>query len=111
MAIEAFATAIEIIPNTLASNAGLDPIDIMIEIRRAHKKGKKHIGINVLKGKIDDMLQNNIVEPLRVSIQEILSASEASTMILRIDDVIATKTESTTPPGGPPGEGGDYGGY
>lgn len=106
MAIESFANAIEIVPKTLAQNAGLDPIDIMIELRRQHKKGNKHAGINVFTGKVENMLKNDVIEPLRVGIQEIQAASEASTMILRIDDVIASKESKTpsTPPGGGYGE-------
>ncbi|HEC89006.1 MAG TPA: thermosome subunit, partial [Thermoplasmatales archaeon] len=96
MAIEAFADAIEVIPKTLAENAGLDPIDMMLEIRSAHKKGDKYAGINVLEGKVDDMMKNNVIEPLRLGIQEIQSASEAATMILRIDDVIAAKQSKGT---------------
>ncbi len=106
MAIEAFANAIEIIPKTLSENAGLDPIDMMLEIRSAHKKGKKYFGINVGYGKVDDMVKNNVIEPLRVSMQEIDASSEAATMILRIDDVIASKGGGGggAPPGGmPPG--------
>jgi len=111
MAIEAFAKAIEIVPKTLAENAGLDPIDMMLEIRSEHKKGKKHAGINVLEGKVDDMLKNKVIEPLRVSIQEIEASSEAATMILRIDDVIASKGGGGGMPPGPPGGGmGDMGG-
>ncbi len=91
MAIEAFADAIEIVPKTLSENAGLDPIDMMLEIRNAHNKGQKHAGINVLAGKVDDMIKQKVIEPLRVSLQEVLAASEAATMILRIDDVIASK--------------------
>jgi len=106
MAIEAFANAIEIIPKTLSENAGLDPIDMMLEIRNAHKKGKKYSGINVAHGKVDDMLKNNVVEPLRVSMQEIDASSEAATMILRIDDVIASKGGGGAPAGMPPGAGG-----
>jgi thermosome len=102
MAIEAFANAIEVVPKTLSENAGLDPIDMMLEIRSAHKRGQKYSGINVLKGKVDDMLKNNVIEPLRVSMQEIEASSEAATMILRIDDVIASKGGGA-PPGMPPG--------
>ena len=77
---------------------------MMLEIRSAHKKGKKYSGINVLGGKVDDMFKNNVVEPLRVSMQEIEASSEAATMILRIDDVIASKGGGGPPPGGmPPG--------
>jgi len=106
MAIEAFANAIEIVPKTLSENAGLDPIDMMLEVRSAHKKGKKFSGINVIAGKVDDMMKNNVIEPLRVSMQEIEASSEAATMILRIDDVIASKGGGAPamPPGGmPPG--------
>ena len=107
MAIEAFANAIEAIPKTLAENAGLDPIDMMLEIRSAHKKGKKNAGINVLTGRVDDMLKNNVIEPLRLGLQEIQAATEAATMILRIDDVIASKSSGPPmpPPGGPGGPG------
>lgn len=107
MAIEAFANAIEIVPKTLAENAGLDPIDMMLEVRSAHKKGNKYAGINVLMGKVDDMMKNDVIEPLRVSLQEIEASSEAATMILRIDDVIASKGgEGKMPAGAPPGMGG-----
>jgi len=105
MAIEAFANAVEVVPKTLSENAGLDPIDMMLEIRRAHKKGNKYAGINVLAGKVDNMLKNKVIEPLRVSVQEIQASSEAATMILRIDDVIAAKGGGA-PPGMPPGGGG-----
>ena len=113
MAIEAFANAVEIVPRTLSENAGLDPIDMMLEIRRVHKKGNKYAGINVNGGKVEDMLKNNVIEPLRLGIQEIQAASEAAIMILRIDDVIASKGESRTPQG-PPGDiggGGDFDEY
>ena len=96
MAIEAFANAIEVIPKTLAENAGLDPVDMMLEIRSAHKKGDKYAGINVFEGKVDDMMKNNVIEPLRLGVQEIQSASEAAIMILRIDDVIAAKQSRGT---------------
>ena len=84
--------AIKVIPRTLAENAGLDEIDILIELRRAHKKGNKNDGVDVFTGKITNMVTNNVVEPLRVGTQEITSATEAATMILRIDDVIASKS-------------------
>jgi thermosome len=114
MAIEAFANAVEIVPKTLAENAGLDPIDMMIEMRRMHKKGTKFAGIDVLNGKVSDMIKLNVIEPLRVSVQEIQASSEAATMILRIDDVIASKSGGVpggAPPGGmPPGGMGGMGG-
>jgi len=108
MAIEAFADAVEVVPKTLSENAGLDPIDMMLEMRRIHKKGNKYAGIDVINGKVSDMLKNNVIEPLRVSVNEIRTSSEAATMILRIDDVIAAKT--TTPGTGGPGGGGPGGG-
>jgi len=109
MAIEAYANAIEIVPKTLSENAGLDPIDMMLEIRSQHKKGNKHAGINVLLGKVDDMFKYKVLEPLRVSFQEIEASTEAANMILRIDDVIASKGGGSPPPpdmGGMGGMGG-----
>lgn len=104
MAIEAFANAMEVVPKTLAENAGLDPIDMMIEMRRTHKKGNKYAGIDVFNGKVSDMLKNNVIEPLRISVQEVQASTEAATMILRIDDVIASKSGGGgAPPGMPPG--------
>jgi len=113
MAIEAYANAIEVVPKTLSQNAGLDPIDMMLEIRRAHKQGNKYAGINVFTGKVDDMLKNNVIEPLRVGLQEIQASTEAANLILRIDDVIAAKSSgglTSTPPGGVGGGTGDMGG-
>jgi len=102
MAVEAFARAIEIIPKTLGENAGLDPIDMMIAIRSAHKNGEKNAGVNVFEKKIDDLLAKHVIEPLRLSLQEIEAATEAAIMILRIDDVIAAK-------GNNPKSASDYG--
>jgi thermosome len=105
MAIEAYANAVEIIPKTLAENAGLDPIDMMLEVRRSHKKGGKYAGVDVLNGKVSDMLKLNVIEPLRVAVQEVQVSTEAATMILRIDDIIASKGGGGggMPPGGPGG--------
>jgi len=106
MAIEAFANAVEIVPKTLAENAGLDPIDMMIEMRRVHKKGNRYAGVDVFNGKVTDMFKNNVIEPLRVSVQEVQASTEAATLILRIDDVIASKSGGGgggPPPGMPPG--------
>jgi thermosome len=105
MAIEAYANAVEIIPKTLAENAGLDPIDMMLEVRRSHKKGGKYAGVDVLNGKVSDMFKLNVIEPLRVAIQEVQVSTEAATMILRIDDIIASKGGGGggMPPGGPGG--------
>ncbi|MFA4862034.1 thermosome subunit alpha [Methanoregula sp.] len=110
LAIEAFASALEVIPRTLAENAGLDPIDMLVEIRAAHEKGKKTYGLNVFEGKAVDMKAAGVVEPLRVKTQAISSAAEAAVMILRIDDVIAS-SKSPMPEGGmPPGGMGGMGG-
>lgn len=91
MAIEAFASALEVIPRTLAENAGLDPVDTIIELRKAHAEGKSHTGINVYDGGVSDMKSANVLEPLRVVEQAIQSATETAVMILRIDDVISSK--------------------
>jgi len=97
MAIEAYAHALEIVPKTLSENAGLDPINMMLEMRRLHKKGKKYAGINVHNGKVEDMLKNDVIEPMRLGHHEIQTATEAATMILRIDDVIASKSMPSQP--------------
>ena len=109
IAIEAFADAIEVIPRTLAENAGLDPIDTLIELRKEHKKGGKTAGVDVFTGKITDMKKNKVIEPIRVGTQAISSATDAAVMILRIDDVIAAKSGGGRP-GGPGGAGGEEGG-
>jgi thermosome len=108
LAVSAFATALEIIPRTLAENAGLDPIDKLVEMTSQHKEGNIHAGLNVYTGEIVDMWESGIVEPLRVKTQAISSAAEAAVMILRIDDVIASKGEPMPPGGGgmPPDMGG-----
>ncbi len=90
MAVEAFANALEVIPLTLAENAGMDTIDALIELRRQHKAGDVHVGVNVLEGRISRM-DDVAVEPLRVDRQVILSATEASVMLLRIDDVVSSR--------------------
>ncbi|MBS7607094.1 TCP-1/cpn60 chaperonin family protein [Candidatus Bathyarchaeota archaeon] len=90
LAIEAFAEALEIIPKTLAENAGLEPIDIMVELRAAHEKPDGYVyGVDVFSGKIANMYEKGVIEPLIVKEQAIKSATEAASMILRIDDVIA----------------------
>ena len=91
MAIEAFASALEIIPRTLAENVGLDPVTTIIALRKAHADGASHAGINVYEGGVVDMHASNVLEPLRVVEQAIQSATETAIMILRIDDVISSK--------------------
>jgi archaeal chaperonin len=103
LAIEAFADAMEVIPKTLAENAGLDQIDSLVALRSAHEKGTKSAGLDMDSGKAVDMLKLGVVEPLRVKTQAINSAAEAAVMILRIDDVIASKSGG---PGGMPGGAG-----
>ncbi|MDI3482565.1 MAG: archaeal chaperonin [Candidatus Methanomethylophilaceae archaeon] len=105
IAIDAFASAMEIIPTTLAENAGLDPIDVLIEMRAQHKNGNIYAGINPFSGKVEDMLKLNVIEPYRIGKQAINSATDVAIMILRIDDVIAAR--STPAPAGPPGSGMD----
>jgi archaeal chaperonin len=107
LAIEAFADAMEVIPRALAENAGLEPIDMLVELRQAHdKEDGKHMGINVFTGKIQNSIDNGVIEPIVVKEQAIKSAAESAAMILRIDDVIS----SSKPKGGPGGPGGMPGG-
>jgi thermosome len=109
LAAEAFADALEVIPRSLAENAGFDPIDALVDLKRAHEEGKVTAGINVFKNEIQDMTELGVLEPLRVKKQAMSGATEAAIMILRIDDVIAGKgLESGGPSGGPEGDlGGD----
>ncbi len=100
LAIEAFAGALEIIPRTLAENAGLDPIDMLVELRAAHEQNHKTYGLDVFDAKASDMKIAGVVEPLRVKTQAISSAAEVAVMILRIDDVIASSGKG----GGMPSE-------
>ncbi|NPV63384.1 MAG: thermosome subunit [Methanotrichaceae archaeon] len=108
LAIEAFADAMEVIPKTLAENAGLDQIDSLVALRSQHEKNVKSSGLDMDTGEPVDMLNLGVVEPLRVKTQAINSAAEAAVMILRIDDVIASK--SGGPAGGPGGMPGGMGG-
>lgn len=95
IAIEAYASAMEVIPSTLAENAGHDPIDVVIEMRKQHKSGKVYAGFNPYTGKVEDMKALNVIEPYRIGKQAINSATDAAVMILRIDDVIAARGSST----------------
>ena len=109
LAVRGFAEALEAIPTTLTENAGLDPIDILSELRARHEKGETWAGIEVNSGKVQDMSKAGVFEPLSVKKQIIKSGTEASCMILKIDDVIAAgkMRAPPTPPGGgmPPGGG------
>ncbi len=104
LAIEAFADAMEIIPKALTENGGFDPIDVLAELRSAHDKGTgKYMGINVFTGKVENSFDDGVIEPMVVKIQAIKSAAESATMILRIDDIITSKSPKGGPPGGMPG--------
>ena len=110
IAAEKYAESLEIIPLTLAQNAGMDPIDAMTDLRAKQSRGSKWTGIDVRSAKIADISKLEILEPLSVKEQIIKSATEAASMILRIDDVIASSKSAGGPPGGgmPPGGMGEY---
>ncbi|MBI2105677.1 TCP-1/cpn60 chaperonin family protein [Candidatus Woesearchaeota archaeon] len=114
LAVLAFADSIEVVPITLAENAGLDPIDILTELKASHDAGKKWAGVDVFSGKIQDSWQQGVIEPLKIKTQAIKSASEVAELILRIDDMIASSGNSkgAMPAGGmgmpPGGMGGMY---
>lgn len=109
LAVLAFADSIEVVPRTLAENAGLDPIDVLTELKNAHDQKQYFAGINVFTGKVMDAWKEGVVEPLRIKTQAIKSASEVAELILRIDDVIAGSSNAPKggmPGGMPPGMGG-----
>ncbi len=106
MAVEAFAEALEVIPSTLAQNAGMDLIDSLIELRRRHKMGELGAGVDLLNARIADM-SDVAVEPIRVDRQELEGATETAAMILRIDDVISSKRSTAAGAGAPKGGGGE----
>ncbi len=108
LAAQKFADALETIPICLATNAGLDPIDTMTEIRSKHAEGGVWFGVEAKEGKVKDMYKENVLEPLSVKEQIVKSATEAACMILRIDDVIAAG--KSRGPSGPPGGAGGMGG-
>lgn len=106
LAIQAFAEALEVIPRTLTESAGMDPIDTLVELRSKHeKKDGLSFGVDIYKGKVGDMKALNVIEPLKVKKQALQSASEVTEMILRIDDIIASRGKPSMPAGGP-GMGG-----
>lgn len=123
LAVEAFADAIDVIPRTLAENAGLDPIDSLVDLRSRHDGRETAAGLDAYTGEVVNMEDEGVVEPLRVKTQAVESATEAAVMILRIDDVIAAgdlkggasgDDEDEGPlaggPGGAPGGMGGMGG-
>ena len=103
LAVTAFAESLEIVPKTLAENAGLDSIDSLVDLRASHEESA-YMGLDVFSGDVTDMKEAGVIEPKRVKKQAIQSASEAAEMILRIDDVIASA--STPDPGMDPGQMG-----
>jgi thermosome len=104
LAIEAFADAVESIPKTLAENAGLDTIDMLVALRTAHDAGDSTAGIDANDGRVADMRAAGVIEPLHIKMQAIASAAEAAIMILRIDDVIASSGGGAPGmPAAPPG--------
>jgi archaeal chaperonin len=107
-----FADAIETIATILAENAGMDPIDTQVELRARHGKGEKWAGVDAISGKVANMWSKSVVEPAAVKTQILKAATEAASMILRIDDVIASSKMKEPPPGagGPPGGMGGMGG-
>jgi thermosome len=106
LAVNAFADAMEIIPRSLAENAGLDPIDTLVALRAEHEHGNTQMGVNVFDGGVMDMLKEGVIEPLKVKTQALKSAAEAAEMILRIDDVIAaSKLDKGSQPSMPSGAG------
>jgi archaeal chaperonin len=102
LVVQTFAEALEMIPRTLAENAGLDPIDIITALRAKHDEGEVTAGINVFTGQTIDMWKAGIIEPLKIKTQAIHSATEAAALILRIDDVIHSENTQNMPPGMPP---------
>jgi len=98
LAIDVFANALEVIPKTLAENADFNPVDLLVELRSKHEAGGGSVyGVNVEKGKPDDMVKLGVVEPLSILTQALQSATEVASMILRIDDVIAAGGVSKGP--------------
>ncbi|MDD3421642.1 MAG: thermosome subunit alpha, partial [Methanocellales archaeon] len=111
LAVAKFANALESIPRALAENAGLNPIDMLVALRSQHEKDKKNAGLDVYQGKVIDMMEAGVVEPLRVKTQAISSATEAAVMILRIDGVLAAdKMDLETPLGAEGAQGMPPGG-
>ncbi len=107
LAIRAYASALSVIPRTLAENAGMDGIDILMKLNAAHEKdGKQNHGIEIISGDILDMIEGKVIEPFRVKNQAVQAATEVANMILRIDDVVASKGGGGGEGGMPPGAGG-----
>jgi archaeal chaperonin len=105
LAVSAYADSVESIPVALAENAGFDPVNTLMALRSKHQQGHQTFGLNIKTGDPSDMLAEGVVEPLKVKTQALKSATEAATMILRVDDVIAAKQEGLKPkPGQSPND-------
>lgn len=94
LAIEAFSNAFEVIPKTLAENSGLDPIDKVVALKKAHADGKKYAGLNVFTGEVVDMQEAGVIEPHRVKTQAIKSGTETAMLLVRVDDMMVTQTDA-----------------
>ena len=89
--VRAYGEALEIIPYTLAENAGLNPIEIVTELRAKHVSGETYLGINVKKGCLTDMFQERVIQPALVTISALKLATEVVRMILKIDDIVVCR--------------------
>ncbi len=92
LAVEEYADALEFIPTTLAENAGMDPIDVLTELRSKHDSGNMSAGLNLFTNKVENMISSKIIEPAKIKVQAINSATDVAAMILRIDDIILSKS-------------------
>jgi chaperonin GroEL (HSP60 family) len=113
LAVEAFADAVELVPRVLAENAGLDPIDTLVDLRAAHEGGDVTAGLDVFTGDIEDTYEAGVVEPAHAKEQALGSAAEAANLVLKIDDIISAgdlSTDKGDDEGGPGGPGGGMGG-
>ena len=99
LAIDAFANAFESVPLTLAENSGFNPLDKLVDLRTAHAKGGKHMGLNVFSGEVVDMFEAGVIEPARVKRQAIQSAAETAVLLIRVDDMMVTQTKAPGMPG------------
>jgi thermosome len=108
LAVNEFANALEFIPITLAENAGLDPIEVLTELKSKHDNGQKFAGINIFTNRVEDSIQAGIIEPAKIKSQAISSATEVATMILRIDDVLSSKSSGSAGHRMPMGSGAGY---
>jgi len=113
LAVEAFADSLELVARVLAENAGLDPIDTLVDLRAAHEDGDERAGLNVNSGEVEDTFEAGVVETVHAKSQALSSAAEAANLVLKIDDIIAAgdlSTEGEEPEGGAGGPGGPGGG-